>query len=237
DIKEKEGAIVSAKKEETLKIAALEKEIKSKAIELQKIQTENARHEGTIQTLTVKLKDAEENATKATNKQIEELKAKVATFEKNRVSEDAKMVSLKDELRRKEIEYLDIIKEKDKELKAKEAMIASNKEGIKKVEALKASVEENLTKTKEEFKQKELQRLAEIKALQGEIKSKDSQLNASNKEETLKSIALEKELKAKEATIVANKESYKKTEALKASLEENLAKLKEEFKQKELQHL
>ena len=237
DIKDKEAAIVSNRKEEALKIAALEKEIKTKAIELQKIQTENARHEGTIQTLHVKLKDAEDNATKATNKQVEELKAKVATFEKNRISEDAKMVSLKDELRRKEIEYLDIIKEKEKELKAKEAAIVASKEGIKKLEGLKASTEENLTKTKEEFKQKELQRLAEIKALQGEIKAKESQLNASNKEETLKSIALEKELKAKEATIVANKENYKKTEALKASLEESLTKLKDEFKQKELQHL
>lgn len=237
DIKEKEGAIVSAKKEEALKIATLEKEIKTKAIELQKIQTENARHEGTIQTLSVKLKDAEDNATKATNKQIEELKAKVAMFEKNRVSEDAKMVGLKDELRRKEIEYLDIIKEKDKELKAKEAAIVTTKDGVKKVETMKASVEENLTKTKEEFKQKELQRLAEIKALQGEIKAKESQIASFNKEETLKSIALEKELKAKEATIIANKENHKKTEALKASLEENVAKLKEEFKQKELQHL
>ena len=237
EIKEKEGVIASAKKEEALKIAALEKEIKTKAIDLQKIQTENARHEGTIQTLHVKLKDAEDNATKATSKNVEELKAKVATFEKNRVSEDAKMVGLKDELRRKEIEYLDIIKEKDKELKSKEATIVANKEGTKKIEMLKASTEENLTKVKEEFKQKELQRLAEIKTLQSELKAKESQVAAFSKEDSLKSSALEKELRAKEATIVANKENYKKTEALKASLEENLAKLKEEFKQKELQHL
>jgi len=147
------------------------------------------------------------------------------------------MVGLKDELRRKEIEYLDIIKEKDKELKIKEATIVANKEGAKKIEMLKASTEENLTKVKEEFKQKELQRLAEIKALQSDLKVKESQIAAFNKEDSLKSSALEKELRAKEATIVANKENYKKTEALKASLEENLAKLKEEFKQKELQHL
>lgn len=237
DIKEKEAAIVSNRKEEALKIAALEKEIKVKAIELQKIQTDNARNEGALQSLHVKLKDAEDNATKATNKQVEELRAKVATFEKNRISEDAKMVGLKDELRRKEIEYLDIIKEKDRELKTKEATLIANKEGTKKIEALKASTDENLTKFKEEFKQKELQHLAEIKALQSEIKSKENQLSASNKEETLKSIGLEKELKAKEATIIANKEAYKKTEALKALLEENLAKLKEEFKQQQLQNL
>ena len=237
DIKEKEILIANSKKEETLKLAALEKEIKTKAIELQKVQTENARHEGAIQTLQVRLKDAEDNATKATNKNVEELKAKVATFEKNRVSEDAKMVGLKDELRRKEIEYLDIIKEKDKELKTKETTIVTVKEGTKKIEILKASTEENLTKLKDELKQKELQHLAEIKTLQSEIKGKESQLAASSKEETLKSIALEKELKAKEAQIVASKDEIKKAEALHLATEEKLSKLKEESKQQQLQSL
>ena len=237
DIKEKETAIVSNRKDEVLKTSALEKEIKTKALEFQKIQTDNARNEETIQSLHVKLKEAEDNATKATNKNVEELRAKLATIEKNRVSEDSKMVGLKDELRRKEIEYLDVIKEKDKEIKAKEATILATKEGVKKVETLKASTEENLTKFKEEFKQKELQHLEATKALQGEIKAKESQLTASSKEETLKSIALEKELKAKEAQLLASKEEIKKVEAQKAASEEKLAQIKEESKQQQLQSL
>ena len=237
DNKEKESIIANSKKEEGLKFAALEKEIKAKAIELQRVKMENARHEGALQTMQVKLKDAEDNAIKATNKNVEELKAKVATYEKNRANEEAKMVGLKEDLRRKESEYTNAIKEKDKELKAKEATIVANKESYKKTETLKASGEDALAKLKEEYKQKELQHAAEIKALQNDIKAKESQLASSSKEETLKSAALEKELKAREATIVANKENYKKTEALKASLEDTLAKLKEEFKQKELQHL
>lgn len=237
DIKEKETAIVSNRKDEVLKIAALEKEIKSKALELQKIQTDNARNEGMVQTLHVKLKDAEDNATKATNKKVEELKAQLATIEKNRVSEDSKMVGLKDELRRKEIEYLDVLKEKDKEIKTKEATILATKEGIKKIEGLKASTDENLTKFKEESKQKELQYLEATKTLQTEIKAKEAQLTASSKDETLKSIALDKELKAKEAQILGSKEEMKKLEAQRVATEDKLAKLKEESKQQQLQNL
>ncbi|QIR74780.1 hypothetical protein [Sulfurospirillum diekertiae] len=187
--------------------------------------------------LHVKLKDAEDNATKATNKKVEELKAQLATIEKNRVSEDSKMVGLKDELRRKEIEYLDALKEKDKEIKAKEATILATKEGMKKIEGLKASTDENLTKFKEESKQKELQHLEATKALQNEIKAKESQLAASSKEETLKSIALDKELKAKEAQLLASKDEMKKLEAQRVATEDKLAKLKEESKQQQLQNL
>ena len=115
-------------------------------------------------------------------------------------------------------------------------MLASREE-MRKLEAQRVTTEDKLAKLKEESKQQQLQSLEATKALQAELKAKESQLASSNKDETLKSIALEKELKAKEATIVANKEGYKKVEALKASLEENVTKLKEELKQKELQHL
>ncbi|ARU48839.1 hypothetical protein [Sulfurospirillum diekertiae] len=147
------------------------------------------------------------------------------------------MVGLKDELRRKEIEYLDALKEKDKEIKAKEATILATKEGMKKIEGLKASTDENLTKLKEESKQKELQHLEATKALQNEIKAKEAQLTASSKEETLKSIALDKELKAKEAQLLASKEEMKKLEAQRVATEDKLAKLKEESKQQQLQNL
>ena len=235
DIKEKENQIATAKKDETLKIAALEKEIKTKAIEAQKIRDENARHESTLKTLQVKLKDAEDATLKITNKQIDDLKAKVAEYEKNRVHEDSKMVSLKDELRRKEIEYLDALKEKDKELKAKEAVVGSSKEETKKVEALKLATEDKIAKLKEEMKQKEFQYLESIKALQTDLKAKESQLAAGAKDETLKSLALEKELKAKETQLALAKEEVKKIEAQKMANEEKLAKLKEESKQQQLQ--
>jgi len=152
--------------------------------------------------------------------------------------------ALKGEIKAKETQLASASKEEtlksialEKELKAKEMQLLASKEEMKKIEAQKAANEEKLAKLKEEFKAQQIQSLEATKALQTDLKAKESLLASSTKEETLKSIALEKELKAKEATIVANKENYKKTEALKASLEENLTKIKEEFKQKELQHL
>jgi hypothetical protein len=137
------------------------------------------------------------------------------------------MVGLKDELHRKEIEYLDIIKEKDKELKIKEATIVANKENYKKTEALKASLEENLAKLKEEFKQKELQNLEATKALQAELKAKENQVGSGKKEEALKVIALEKELKAKESALTQSQEELNKR---MASNEQTIKTLNEKIK-------
>ncbi|MBV5278234.1 MAG: hypothetical protein J0647_04240, partial [Campylobacteraceae bacterium] len=98
EMRTKETALSTAKKDEILKMASLEKEIKNKEIQLQSFSDEINRKDESLKALHVKMKEADANATKATNKQIEELKNQLAVIEKNRVSEDSKMVGIKDEL-------------------------------------------------------------------------------------------------------------------------------------------
>lgn len=98
----------------------------------------------------------------------------------------------------------------EKELKAKEATIVANKENYKKTEALKASLEESVNKLKDDLKQKELQHLEAIKALQADLKAKEVQLGSGKKDETSKISALEKELKAKESALVQTQEEFTK---------------------------
>ncbi|WP_041961774.1 hypothetical protein [Sulfurospirillum cavolei] len=210
DLRAKEATVAAAKKDETLKIAALEKEIKTKAVEMQALRDENSRHESALKTLQVKIKDMEDSATKTSNKQIEELKAKLAQTEKNRATENTQLVDLKDTLRAKEIEYLDALKEKDKAFKAKETQLSASKEEIKKISAAHQSGEEEIKKLKEELKQKEFKHLEETKTLQNELKVKESTLNGNQKQETLKSIALEKELKQKELAFAQEKDALSK---------------------------
>lgn len=210
DLRAKEATVAAAKKDETLKIATLEKEIKTKAVEMQALRDENSRHESALKTLQVKIKDMEDSATKASNKQIEELKAKLAQTEKNRATENTQLVDLKDTLRAKEIEYLDALKEKDKAFKAKETQLSASKEEIKKISAAQQNSEEEIKKLKEELKQKEFKHLEETKTLQNELKVKESALNGNQKQETLKSIALEKELKQKELAFAQEKDALSK---------------------------
>ena len=191
----KENALANAKKEETLKIAALQKEIKNKEVEIQVLKDEQSRKEEVLKSLHVKEKQADANVTKAMNKQIEEFKNQLATIEKNRVSEDAKLVGLKDELKRRDIEYLDNVKALQKEIKQKEAQVLAMKEESKKTDQSKLSQEEKSTKLKDEFKQREISYLDTIKALESDIKAKESQMGLSKKDESLKLLALEKELK------------------------------------------
>lgn len=191
----KENALTNAKKEETLKIAALQKEIKNKEVEIQVAKDEQSRKEEALKSLHVKEKQADANVTKAMNKQIEEFKNQLTTIEKNRVSEDAKLVGLKDELKRRDIEYLDNVKALQKEIKQKEAQVLAMKEESKKIDQSKLSQEEKSTKLKDEFKQREITYLDTIKALESDIKAKESQMGLSKKDESLKLLALEKELK------------------------------------------
>ncbi len=237
DIKAKEIAQANQQKDDTLKLAALDKEFKRKELELQKQNDTITRQEESIKALHVTLKEAETNATKATNKQVEDLKAKLALIEKNRVSEDAKLVDLKDELRRKEIEYLDALKAKDKESKTKETQILAAKDENKKLTLAKLDLEDQLKKVKESSKQEQLQHLETLKALQAEIKNKEGEVGSTKKEVALKVIALEKEVKSKEMQILASNEEFKKLQTQKLTLEEQLKKTKEDAKQAELSYL
>jgi hypothetical protein len=237
ELKTKETLVNTAKKEEALKIAALEKEIKTKALEMQAIKDENSRHAGALKTMQLKLKDAEDNATKATNKQIEELKAKLAQTEKNRAIENSQLVDLKDTLRAKEIEYLDALRAKDKELKTKETHLGNAKEEFKKLTLAKQESDEQLKKLKDELKQKELQNLEAAKTYQTQLKAKETQNTADKKEESLKIIALEKEITQQKAKIASSNDAYQKLQTQKSALDEKLAQLKEEQKKSELAHL
>lgn len=175
EIRAKESGAISLQKDVTFKIAALEKELKTKELQIQSSEDLSKRQEETLKSLHVKLKEAEVNATQATNKQVEELKSKLALIEKNRVSEDAKVVSLKDELKRKEIEYLDNIKAIEKENRAKENQLGNNKkeDGVKLAaleKELKAK-ESALQTVKEELSQKLSLSEQNSKALQDKIKT------------------------------------------------------------------
>lgn len=128
----KDIALAAAKREESLQVNALEKEIKSKDVDLLALRDDIARKEETLKSLHVKLKNADDNATKTTNKQIQELKDKLALLEKNRLSEEAKLVAFKEEQKRKELEYLDQLKEAQNALKAKDATLAQGKDGLEK---------------------------------------------------------------------------------------------------------
>ena len=128
----KDIALAAAKREESLKISALEKEIKNKEVDLLASRDEVVRKEEALKSLHVKMKSADENATKSTNKQILELKDKLALMEKNRLSEEAKVIALKEEQKRKELEYLDQLKEAQNALKAKDATLAQGKESLEK---------------------------------------------------------------------------------------------------------
>lgn len=195
ELRAKDNALANTKKEEALKIVALQKEIKTKEVELQVFKDEQSRKEEALKALHVKEKEAEANITKAMNKQIEEFKNQLSLIEKNRVSEDAKLVGLKDELKRRDIEYLDNLKALQKEMKQKEAQALAIKEESKKIDQSKLIQEEKFTKLKDEFKQREISYLDTIKALESDMKAKESQLGLSKKDESLKLLALEKELK------------------------------------------
>jgi len=220
EVRAKENALANTKKEEALKIVALQKEIKTKEVELQVFKDEQSRKEETLKSLHVKEKEAEANITKAMNKQIEEFKNQLSTIEKNRVSEDAKLVGLKDELKRRDIEYLDNLKALQKEMKQKETQALAIKEESKKIDQNKLSQEEKLTKLKDEFKQREIAYLDTIKALESDMKAKESQLGLSKKDESLKLLALEKELK------LNKEETYKQI----ASNEQIIRTLNEKIK-------
>ena len=68
------------------------------------------------------------------------------------------------------------------------------KEESKKTDQSKLSQEEKSTKLKDEFKQREISYLDTIKALESDIKAKESQMGLSKKDESLKLLALEKEI-------------------------------------------
>lgn len=128
----KDVAIAALKREEGLKIAALEKELKNKEVDLLATRDEIGRKEDALKSLHVKLKNADDNATKTNNKIVQELKDKLSSIEKDRLSNEAKMASLKEEHKRKELEYLEQIKEAQNALKAKEATLTQGKDGLEK---------------------------------------------------------------------------------------------------------
>ncbi len=131
-IRAKDVALAAAKREESLKIAALEKEMKNKDVEILALKDETTRKEEALKSLHVKLKNADDNSTKTTLKTIQELKDKLSSLEKARLGDEAKMASLKEEQKRKEVAYLDQIQEAQKEIKAKESLLSQNKEGLEK---------------------------------------------------------------------------------------------------------
>lgn len=110
----------------------MEKEIKNKEVELQVFKDESHRKEEMLKSTCKGKRGWNPNVTKAMNKQIEEFKNKLATIEKNRVSEDAKLVDLKDELKRRDIEYLDNLKTLQKEMKQKRYKHKRLKKKVKK---------------------------------------------------------------------------------------------------------
>ncbi|KIM09055.1 MAG: hypothetical protein KU29_02250 [Sulfurovum sp. FS06-10] len=124
NIRAKDIALAALKREEGLKVAALEKELTAKEVDRVALQDTLARKEESLKTLHVKLKNADENATKATTKQLQELKDKLTTLEKNYAAETLKVTTLKEEFKRKELAYLDEIKTMQNSLKTKESMVA-----------------------------------------------------------------------------------------------------------------
>ena len=131
-LRAKDVAIAATKREEGLKITALEKELKNKEVELLATHDEIGRKEEALKSLHVKLKNMDDNATKSTNKQLLELKEKLSSMEKTRLSEEAKLVSLKEEQKRKELDYLEQIKEAQNALKNKDSSLAHGKESLEK---------------------------------------------------------------------------------------------------------
>jgi len=131
-IRAKDVALAAAKREESLKIAALEKEMKNKDVEILALKDETTRKEEALKGLHVKLKNADDNSTKTTLKTIQELKDKLSSLEKARLGDEAKMASLKEEQKRKEVAYLDQIQEAQKEISSKESLLSQNKEGLEK---------------------------------------------------------------------------------------------------------
>ena len=160
NIRAKDVALAAIKREEGLKATALEKEIKSKEVDIVALKDDITRKEEAIKGLQVKLKTMDDNSTKNTNKTIQELKDKLALLEKNRLAEETKIASFKEELKRKESEYLEQIKEAQKEIKSKEALLTQNKDGLEKkllsseqaVKTLSEKIKfmETITPTKEE---------------------------------------------------------------------------------------
>ncbi|MDD3342672.1 MAG: hypothetical protein PHR87_03765 [Sulfurospirillaceae bacterium] len=227
ELKAKEMALAAFKKEETLKIASFDKESRDKELQLTTVKDELGRKEEAIKILTTKIKTLETNQTMQTNKQIEELKAKLALFEKNRIAEDSKMVDLKDELKRKEIEYLDNLKMLEKEIKAKDTKLLAVKEHLEKNDQLKLTQEEKLKAAKEEFKQRELNYLDTIKALDKEIKNKETALANAEKSGSNEVVTLQKELKAKDNLLLKTKDELTKH---LASSEQMIKTLNEKIK-------
>lgn len=153
-LRTKEIAQAGSKREDTLKITALEKEIKSKEIDLLALKDANLRKDETIASLHVKLQQKDENTTVSGNKQIDLLKEKLATLEKIRLEEEKKQRSMNDEFKRKELNYLDQMKELSNNAKQNEKNLLLAKEGIER--KLFASEES-------------------IKTLQAKVKSLESQ--------------------------------------------------------------
>jgi hypothetical protein len=153
-LRTKEIAQAGSKREDALKITALEKEVKSKEMDLLALKDTSTRKDETIASLHVKLKQKDENTTITGNKQIDSLKEKLAILEKARLEEEKKQRSVNDEFKRKELNYLDQIKELGSNAKQNEKNLLLAKEGIEK--KLFASEEA-------------------IKALQAKVKSGESQ--------------------------------------------------------------
>jgi len=115
NIRAKDIALAALKREEGLKISALEKEV-----DLLALKDELTRKEETPKALHVKLKSADDATTKSNTKQHQELKETLSVLEKNYAQEVAKVTTLKEEFKRKELAYLDEIKTMEKSFKAKE---------------------------------------------------------------------------------------------------------------------
>lgn len=227
ELKMKEATLASLKKEETLKAASLAKESRDTELKLQALKDELTRKEEAIKTLHVKAKELETNQSIQSNKQIEDLKAKLALIEKNKIKDDTKLVSLKDELKKNELEYLDKLKTMEKELKAKEEKLLATKATFTKNEQLKLTQDEKLKSAKEEFRQRELNYLDTIKALDKEMKNKEEALLKAEKGENSTLKELKDELKTKEATLQKTKDELTKR---MASNDQTIKTLSEKIK-------
>ena len=119
----KEAELLASKKEESLNIAALDKKIKNHEVDLLALRDELSRKEDALKSLHVKTKNMEDENSKAQQKQILELQNKLSLLEKSRKEDDAKLIVLKEEQKRKELAYLDQIKEIEKSLKSSEKSV------------------------------------------------------------------------------------------------------------------
>ena len=227
ELKDKEATLASLKKEEVLKAASLAKESRDAELKLQALKDELARKEEAMKSLHVKAKELETNQTIQSNKQLEELRAKLALSEKNKLAEETKMASLKEEFKRKELEYLDSLKAMEKELKTKDAKLMTTKENVAKNEQLKSNQEDKLKSAKEEFRQRELNYLDTIKALDKEMKNKEEALAKAEKGESSTIKELKDEFKSKETALQKTKDELTKR---LASNEQTIKTLSEKIK-------